>query len=245
MSSSASAQPQRKSNGSGDGSGARRREWRRALRKQNRRRDYYKAVLRRFGPFTSPAQAYEVLRARGLSSGNGYVKLGLGSEWQEWMHRVVMAIKVGRKLRKGEEVHHLDENGQNNHPDNLELCEGRLEHCAAHGGEGTGLKTMRSGHRIFTTGPNIRRTVARTVMELHLGRKLRKDEVVLHLNGDPGDDRLQNLAVVPMGFNLRFWRQEKNETAKEKSPSRRRPGATESLARGRNSPRDERKQRAG
>jgi hypothetical protein len=36
----------------------------------------------------------------------------------------------------------------------------------------------------------------RYLMELHLGRRLGRDEHVHHLNGDPTDDRIENLAIV-------------------------------------------------
>jgi hypothetical protein len=37
---------------------------------------------------------------------------------------------------------------------------------------------------------------ARKVMEEHLGRKLERDEVVHHINGDKHDDRIENLVVM-------------------------------------------------
>ena len=37
------------------------------------------------------------------------------------LHRVVLENKIGRLLVKGECVHHLDENKNNNHPDNLSI----------------------------------------------------------------------------------------------------------------------------
>lgn len=40
-------------------------------------------------------------------------------------HRLVMAEKLGRPLTDSETVHHKDTNRQNNHPDNLELRQGR------------------------------------------------------------------------------------------------------------------------
>jgi hypothetical protein len=46
-------------------------------------------------------------------------------------HRVVMAEKLGRPLKKAELVHHRDENKLNNDPDNLELTT-RGGHAALH-----------------------------------------------------------------------------------------------------------------
>lgn len=61
--------------------------------------------------------------ARPRVQSNGYVKLG-----DEWEHRVVMAQKIGRPLAKGETVHHLDGDPQNNDPANLVLYASLSEH---------------------------------------------------------------------------------------------------------------------
>lgn len=37
------------------------------------------------------------------------------------LHRVVAEQKIGRELKKGEIVHHIDGNSLNNHPENLEI----------------------------------------------------------------------------------------------------------------------------
>lgn len=46
-------------------------------------------------------------------------------------HRLVMAQKLGRPLREEETVHHMDGNRQNNHPDNLQLRQGKHGNGAA------------------------------------------------------------------------------------------------------------------
>ena len=40
-------------------------------------------------------------------------------------HRLVMARKFGRPLRDTETVHHIDGDKTNNHPDNLEIRQGK------------------------------------------------------------------------------------------------------------------------
>jgi hypothetical protein len=47
-------------------------------------------------------------------------------------HRVVAEEKIGRPLRKGEVVHHIDENILNNHPDNLHVFASQAEHARHH-----------------------------------------------------------------------------------------------------------------
>ena len=47
-------------------------------------------------------------------------------------HRVVASKKVGRWLKKGEIVHHIDGNPLNNNPDNLEVVTNIFEHRFRH-----------------------------------------------------------------------------------------------------------------
>lgn len=47
-------------------------------------------------------------------------------------HRVVMERKLGRKLRKGEIVHHIDGNKKNNKLSNLQLVKNQSEHIKLH-----------------------------------------------------------------------------------------------------------------
>lgn len=53
--------------------------------------------------------------------GNGYV----------FEHIVVAEIKVGRNINRGENVHHIDHDKQNNSPDNLEVMDAS-EHTKNH-----------------------------------------------------------------------------------------------------------------
>lgn len=47
-------------------------------------------------------------------------------------HRIVMEKMIGRKLRKGEVVHHEDRDKRNNSPENLKLFASQAEHAAWH-----------------------------------------------------------------------------------------------------------------
>lgn len=46
-------------------------------------------------------------------------------------HRIVAEKKIGRPLKKGEIVHHIDENKHNNEPENLEVMT-QSEHIKLH-----------------------------------------------------------------------------------------------------------------
>jgi hypothetical protein len=50
----------------------------------------------------------------------------------ENQHRIVMERMIGRKLKKNEVVHHIDENKKNNDPKNLLLFKNQSEHASYH-----------------------------------------------------------------------------------------------------------------
>lgn len=62
---------------------------------------------------------------------NGYVKI-LVNEKFELEHRWIVSQIIGRELTKEEVVHHLDNNRQNNHPNNLMLFSCETEHQKFH-----------------------------------------------------------------------------------------------------------------
>ena len=63
---------------------------------------------------------------RFTGTGNGYVKFN-----HRHIHRIVAEEMLGRRLRKGEIVHHKDGNKRNNSPDNLEVMT-QSEHMHIH-----------------------------------------------------------------------------------------------------------------
>src|SRR4051812_29099466 len=62
----------------------------------------------------------------------------VGSKWVV-EHRLLMSQVVGRPLLRAEEVHHLDGDSLNNHPDNLRLMTTK-EHASLHGLNGRWTK---------------------------------------------------------------------------------------------------------
>lgn len=64
---------------------------------------------------------------RGSGKGRTYTKR-LGRH----EHRIVAEEKLGRPLRQGEVVHHIDGNKKNNQPDNLLVLPSQREHAALH-----------------------------------------------------------------------------------------------------------------
>ena len=77
-----------------------------------------------------------VMEAR-LRSGERQRGTGEGKTYRKFLgrheHRVIAEQKIGRSLRKGEVVHHIDGNFRNNAPDNLMVLKSQSEHCKIHG----------------------------------------------------------------------------------------------------------------
>jgi hypothetical protein len=59
----------------------------------------------------------------------GYVEVKCGRDGKRvYEHRLVMEQKLGRTLRPGEVVHHIDADRANNDPDNLMVFASNGEH---------------------------------------------------------------------------------------------------------------------
>lgn len=97
---------------------------------------------------TSSASKYDAIRGERhynwkggrVVSHDGYVKIKVGPAHHladpngyALEHRIIAEQKLGRRLQPGEIVHHLDENKQNNHPDNLEVLPSAAHHAHEHG----------------------------------------------------------------------------------------------------------------
>lgn len=69
------------------------------------------------------------LRSARLGKGEGksYPKL-----FGRHLHRIVAEIKIGRKLKPGEVVHHENENKRNPSPENLRVFSSQSEHATWH-----------------------------------------------------------------------------------------------------------------
>lgn len=61
--------------------------------------------------------------------------------------------------------------------------------------------TMSNNAYSHRTIKGVKKSLHRHVMEEHLGRELNPDEHVYHLNGNSGDNRLENLVVVKKTYN--------------------------------------------
>ena len=98
-------------------------------------------------------------------------------------HRHIMEQHLGRSLQPYERVLHINGDLGDNRFENLELRERRAGHI-----------DNNTGHRmLFINGKPL--AEHRYVLEQHLGRKLRTNEYVRHLNGDLTDNRLENLEL--------------------------------------------------
>jgi len=61
------------------------------------------------------------------------------------------------------------------------------------------------GRRKILVSPRVYVLHHRLVMEKHIGRKLKKDEYIHHINGDPLDNRIENLVITTPSEHIRKY----------------------------------------
>lgn len=78
---------------------------------------------------------------------NGYVLIRVGKNHHlsdvrgyAYEHRIVAEQKIKRRLKKGEQVHHIDGNPQNNSTENIEVTKSRHHHAVKHRRSGKKLR---------------------------------------------------------------------------------------------------------
>ena len=84
---------------------------------------------RKLNPVRMTPKTREKLRNKKLNTGSGksYAKL-----YGRHEHRIVAEKMLGRKLKKGEVVHHIDGNKRNNDKNNLMVLPSQSEHAKLH-----------------------------------------------------------------------------------------------------------------
>ena len=89
------------------------------------------------------------------------------------------------------------------------------EHCraiqvsaAARGASALGKSVKPSGYVEYTQGPHKGRSVHVIKMESRIGRRLRSDEIVHHIDGDRSNNDDNNLALMTRSAHARLHRRE-------------------------------------
>ena len=100
-----------------------------AFRDFTKNSERFSELNRRLNPTRMTPETRGKLRQARLGTGEGrtYTKV-----YGRHEHRVVAELLLGRPLRPGEVVHHIDEDKRNNSPENLIVFPSQKEHAAYH-----------------------------------------------------------------------------------------------------------------
>lgn len=170
---------------------------------------YARLLEEMLGPELTAQRALEVLKSRGFLMNNGRYACHLyGGAEPMLISRLVMMAGVRGPLAEGAEVHHINGNRADDRPENLALMESNAEHVLVDG-RGAGMKWMDVGKgrglRLkFTCGPYRGLRACRGVLGAAIGGRIPRLWNVRALDGDEGNIRLENLAVVSMHVRLSY-----------------------------------------
>lgn len=106
------------------------------------------------------------------------------------------AIQKGGQARKG----------QKRTPEQCEVIANGRRRWAEESSIGVSVKP--SGYVEFTRGPNKGRSAHVVLMEERIGRRLLSDEIVHHVDGDRGNNDINNLALMTRSAHTRLHRRE-------------------------------------
>lgn len=80
-----------------------------------------------------------------------------------------------------------------------------------------GYSQKATGYCEVTSGPNKFRCLHDVIMEEHIGRRLRPDECVHHINHDPSDNRIENLLLMTRSEHSKLHAKERRKQNNNKS----------------------------
>lgn len=106
------------------------------------RQCHMKTLNEELNPTRMTAEVRAKLREARLNSGAGVT---YSKQYGRHEHRIVAEKKLGRELRPGEIVHHIDADKRNNDPENIMVFPSQSEHMKRHLENDPRFSTRRGG----------------------------------------------------------------------------------------------------
>ena len=164
--------------------------------------------------YQSGSSTTQISAATGISLATVWRRLNAAGVMRNPRQSVLLAISQGRAAAK------LRGRGSFMSADG----EARFREAskAAKLGKGRGWRITSQGYVQFTMGEHAERPVHRVIVEQDIGRSLREEEVVHHVDGDRQNNSLDNLLIMTASQHAALHRRQENSVA----PRRRNPNGT-------------------